>query len=93
MPLTTLQESLVLKKKTANILQITTPTCPDGVDVIVIEGVRCEVVCRSAVVDFITSGPGRGPTVTAAVGLVGARVVITINKYNDYVKVKCLIMF
>lgn len=45
----------------------------------VIDGVRCETVCRSAEVGLITSGPGRGPTVTAAVGLVGARVVTTVD--------------
>ncbi len=54
----------------------------------VIEGVRCEPVCRSAGFDLIISGPGRGPTVTAVVGLVGARVVTTNHSNIKHVRAK-----
>lgn len=54
----------------------------------VIEGVRCGPVCRSAGFDLIISGPGRGPIVTAAVGLVGARVVTTIHSNINHLGIK-----
>lgn len=55
-------------------------TWTEGVDVIIIDEGRCEVAWRSAEVDFIISGPGRGPTVIVELGWTRALTTNNINR-------------